>query len=220
MANIVLFAATQAYTDSPAKQVEPHQFAPVRQDKIRLLPSVLISRQFPPALPATAKKFPETSGCLEIGEFDTETAKRFEGKVKSAMPDVSLEKSYAQNPSSYMVYLSAAKSKKEAEKRIAELQKKGISNYYLITNGSQFKYAISLGIFKHEDTAKNLVGQLRGLGFEDSDIHVRTTPAESAYYRISNPDSKQLEQLDIILTEFQQASKKACPVENNFSRNN
>ena len=220
VANVVMFAATQTYTDVPKKHDEPQQPVPVEPEKVRLLPSALISPQSRPAGPVPVAQVPEAANCLEIGEFDAANAKLFENKIKSVLPTGSFEKFHARHPSSYMVYLPAAQNKKAAEIRIAELQKKGISNYFLITNGKQFKHAISLGIFKHEETAKNLVAQLHKLGFEDSDIHVRTRQAEPASYRISHPDSKQQEQLDIILAGFPQASKNECIVEYNFAKNN
>ena len=220
VANIVMFAATQTYTDALQKQDEPQQLAPVEQEKIRLLPSGLTIPQSQPTQPAPAVQAFETASCVEIGEFDATDAKLFEGRIKAVFPNGSLEKLHERKPSSYMVFLPAAPNKKAAEKRVAELQKKGISNYFLITNGTQFKNAISLGIFKHEEAAKNLVAQMRKLGFEDSDIHVRTRQAESASYRISNSDSNQLEQLDFILADFPQASKKECPAESNFAKYN
>ncbi len=221
VANIVMFAATQTYTDSPKKQDEPQQLQPVEPEKIRLLPSAQINSQSGPEQPVTrAEQASEATACLEIGEFDATSAGLFGKKIKNFLPASSVEQFQTQNPSSYMVYLPSAKNKKTAEIRISELQKKNISNYFLITNGTQFKNAISLGIFKNEEAAKNLVAELQKLGFDDAQIHVRSKLSESSSFRIRNPDTTQLQQLELILAELPQVSKKDCPLQNNFAKDN
>ena len=210
-ANVVMFAATQTYTDFPEKKDEPQQLQSVEPEKIRLLPSILITPQSGPVQQAiTAEQASETTSCLEIGEFDTTGARLFGEKIKKLLPSDSVQKLQTQNPSSYMVYLPSAKNKKAAENRIGELQKKGIGNYFLITNGTQFKNAISLGIFKNEEAAKNLVAELQKLGFDDAQTHVRSKPSSTASFLIRNPDKSQLQQLELILADFPQVSKKDC----------
>ena len=221
VANVVMFAATQTYTDTPRKQDEPLQLQPVNPEKIRLLPSALITPQVEPVPPtAPAKQTGEMSGCLEIGDFDIAGARLFGTKIKNLVPASSVEQLQNRNPSGYMVYLPSAKNKKAAEIRISELQKKGISNYFLITNGTSFKNAISLGIFKNEDAAKNLVAELQKLGFDDARTHIRTRPSGSVSFQIRNLDKSQLQQLESILANFPQASKKECELRNNFAENN
>ena len=210
-ANVVMFAATQTYTDFPEKKDEPQQLQSVEPEKIRLLPSILITPQSGPVQQAiTAEQASETTSCLEIGEFDTTGARLFGEKIKKLLPSDSVQKLQTQNTSSYMVYLPSAKNKKAAENRIGELQKKGIGNYFLITNGTQFKNAISLGIFKNEEAAKNLVAELQKLGFDDAQTHVRSKPSSTASFLIRNPDKSQLQQLELILADFPQVSKKDC----------
>ena len=119
-----------------------------------------------------------------------------------------------------MVYFPPAENKKAAEKRIDELQKTGISNFFLITNGTQFKNAISLGSFINEGAAKNLIAELRKLGFDDALTHVRTRSSGSTTFQIRNPDKSQLQQLELILASFPQVSKKECESGNNFANNN
>ena len=221
VANVVMFAATQTYTDSPEKKDEPQQLQSVEPEKIRLLPSILITPQSGPVQQAiTTEQASETTSCLEIGEFDTTGARLFGEKIKKFLPSDSVEKLQTQNPSSYMVYLPSAKNKKAAENRIGELQKKGIGNYFLITNGTHFKNAISLGIFKNEEAAKNLVAELQKLGFDDAQTHVRSKPSSTASFLIRNPDKSQLQQVELILADFPQVSKKDCQQQNNFAKDN
>ncbi len=219
VANVVMFAATQTYTGAPVKKDEPQSLQPIRTEKIRLLPSVLMSPQSKPAATSATEKV-ETTSCLEIGEFDAAGAKLFEEKTKAFMPADSLERLLTPGPSSFMVYLPPAPNKKTAEKRITELQKKGIGNYFLITNGKQFRNAISLGIFKNEETAKNLVAKLQKLGFDDVTTHARTRPAESTSYMIKNADKTQMQQLELVLAYFPHTSKKECTQQNNFAKEN
>lgn len=217
VANIVMFGATQTYTDSPKKQEGPHQPQPIEPEKIRLLPSVLIK---PQPLTARATEPAETAVCYEIGEFDTAGTKLFLARVHGIMPDGSIEQRHSQNTSSYMVYLPPAKNRKAAEKRITTLQEKGVSNYFLITNGAQFKNAISLGIFKNEEAAKKLIAEMVTLGFDDVTTHARASQSKLVSFIIRNPDRNQMQQLEVILADFPQVSKKECEQQNNFAKNN
>lgn len=220
VANIAMFAATQTYTDSPKKQDEPRQLQPIEQEKIRLLPSVLILPQAQPTSPATAEQTTEVTTCFEIGEFNKTDVKLFQEKINALLPAGSAEQFHSRSPSGYMVYLPAAQNKKAAEKRISELQKKGIGNYFLITNGNQFRNAISLGIFKNEEAARNLIAELYKLGFDDVELHVKTKQTESTSFLVKNVGRNQMEQLDLILSGFPQASKKECRQTNNFAKEN
>ena len=85
-ANVVMFAATQTYTDFPEKKDEPQQLQSVEPEKIRLLPSILITPQSGPVQQAiTAEQASETTSCLEIGEFDTTGARLFGEKIKKLL---------------------------------------------------------------------------------------------------------------------------------------
>lgn len=57
---------------------------------------------------------------------------------------------------------------------------------------------------------KNLVAELQKLGFDDAQTHVRSKPSSTASFLIRNPDKSQLQQLELILADFPQVSKKDC----------
>lgn len=209
-ANVVMFAATQTYTDFPEKKDEPQQLQSVEPEKIRLLPSILITPQSGPVQQAiTAEQASETTSCLEIGEFDTTGARLFGEKIKKLLPSDSVQKLQTQTIELYGLS-SFSQKQKAAENRIGELQKKGIGNYFLITNGTQFKMPFHSASSKMKKPPKNLVAELQKLGFDDAQTHVRSKPSSTASFLIRNPDKSQLQQLELILADFPQVSKKDC----------
>ncbi len=214
--NIAVFASTLSNTDE-AKQADVSQItSPFEPDRIRLLPPPA------PAVSAGSGVRGETGvrpseGCVETGKFDGQTAALFEQSIRSFIPSGQSNRLTSQTASSYMVYLPPSKDQKTAEKRIAELKAKGITQFFLIPDGTKFKRAISLGIFKTPAKAQTLVAELEKQGIHDAEIIGRGKTTESFVFRFTQLNRRQLDQLETLTSEFPQARTQACRQENAIS---
>jgi hypothetical protein len=75
----------------------------------------------------------------------------------------------AESNSSYIVYLAPSESAKEAQRKLAELKRLGVTEAFLMQDGP-LKLGISLGLFRAEEGARALVQQLSAKGIRSAKI--------------------------------------------------
>ncbi len=105
--------------------------------------------------------------CLEFPAIESERAQAIEASMKQAGIAVDL-KSAESNPS-YIVYLAPSESPKEAQRKLAELKRLGVTDAFLMQDGP-LKLGISLGLFRSEDGARALVQQLSAKGIKSAKV--------------------------------------------------
>jgi hypothetical protein len=107
---------------------------------------------------------PETI-CLEFPPIEAERAQVVEASMKQA--GITVELKTIETSPSYIVYLAPSESVKEAQRKLAELKRLGISDAFLMQDGP-LKLGISLGLFRAEDGAKALLAQLGAKGIKSA----------------------------------------------------
>ncbi len=117
--------------------------------------------------PATPVPPPETKACLEFPPMDQDKAQSVESSMKQA--GLSVEATQIEGVSSFMVHLPPSESAKEAQRKLAELKKLGVTDAFLLQEGP-LKLGISLGLFRSEDGAKTLVQQLAAKGIRTARV--------------------------------------------------
>lgn len=85
-----------------------------------------------------------------------------------------------ESPDSWWVRIPPQRNQEEAERRVVELNLLGVSDMFIVREPGPTQYAVSLGVFKTEDRARVLLGQLRGRGVTNAGVEPRMTTA----YRI------------------------------------
>lgn len=206
--NVIVFASTVEYSGISKIPAESRAYEPVEDGRIRILSS---SRNASPVPPVEEKKkgLSETA-CIELENFNTQDADLFAKKM--ALPANKISRTHTVKASGYMVYIPPFKNIKTAEKRIAELQEKGITNYFLIPEGTRFRHAISLGLFKTEKSARNLMEELEKRSIHDARITARGKTTESVSFKLNNLSSNQIDRLNTLLAAFPQVTRKECGV--------
>nr|WP_202412265.1 SPOR domain-containing protein [Duganella fentianensis] len=149
---------------------------------------------------AAAKPAPEVLACVEISSFVLADARRFETvlaplKLGDRQSRHNLPGSEI---SSYVVYMPPQGSKEGAEKKAAELRGLGVHNYFIMSDNTPMRWAISLGVFKTETAAQNQLAALMKQGVRTAKIAPRMSGSKllSFQFRDVDPDLKiRLEQL-------------------------
>lgn len=102
--------------------------------------------------------------CYALGPFDgLPQAKNISEKLQD-LGAFTFERSVtSESPIGYWVYLSSYKSWKDAKDKVLKLEKKGYKDMFIVGRGTM-KNAVSLGLFKNEDGAKNRVTELKKIG--------------------------------------------------------
>lgn len=105
--------------------------------------------------------------CLEFPAIEFERAQAIELSMTQA--GIAVELKTAENNPSYIVYLAPSESIKEAQRKLAELKRIGVTDAFLMQEGP-LKLGISLGLFRAEEGAKALVQQLSAKGIRSAKI--------------------------------------------------
>ena len=77
----------------------------------------------------------------------------------------------------WWVYLPAAASREEAERKVEELAKMGLADYFLMPEDSQDRRAISLGLFSSQAGAKTRLAELQAKGLKTARLSPRNPAA-------------------------------------------
>lgn len=149
----------------------------------------------PPAstsAPASASAPAPALACLDIGTFSANGAKRFEARL--AALDLGEQAAQgrqtvqAQDVSSWLVNIPPQGSKEAADRKANELRNLGVTNFFIIHDDSPLKNGISLGLFKTESGAQNLLAQLGKQGVHTARITPRGPQTTRYIYRLRGLD--------------------------------
>lgn len=120
-----------------------------------------------PAAPAPAVAAAAPSICLLVPARDAAQADTIEKQL--AADGVSFERTQKGPTQGFVVYEPARASSAETQSRVEQLQSGGIRDVYVL-QGGPYRLAISLGYFRAESTARQLLAQLAAKGFTGARI--------------------------------------------------
>jgi hypothetical protein len=138
-------------------------------EKIKLLTQEELSNRTKPAAPPA----PPAAMCIEWGSFIDSDLARAEHLLAPLQLTDRTKKRSREVLVGYWVNIPPLKNKSEAEKKAKELDKFGVTDYFIIQDNSDSNNAISLGVFKTEEAATNYLNQLKGKGVRSARIGTR-----------------------------------------------
>jgi hypothetical protein len=118
------------------------------------------------------------TACLEWGPFGTGEVKAAQSALEGLQPANPVTQRDVQTLVGFWVYIPPLDTRAEVERKIAELRKLGVEEYYAVESQGAMRNAISLGIFKTEEAANAYLERLRDKG-------VRTARAGSREHRVT-----------------------------------
>ena len=149
--------------------------------------------------------------CAEIGNFTSADAARFEARLAPLALGARLSRRNVggQEISSYMVFIPPQGSKEGADKKAGELKQLGVNNYFIMSDAGALRWAISLGVFKLEAGAKNLLATLVGQGVHSARVAPRMA-ASKLSFQLHDLDAPAKASLDRITAAFPAQEIHAC----------
>lgn len=129
--------------------------------------------------------------CVETDAFTAFDARRFETRL--ARLDLGSRQTRLTVPfhevTSYMVYLPAQGGKEGADRRVADLRERGVTNFFVVQGDVPLRWAISLGVFKSEAAARTQMATLAKRGVANVRILPRGPQSQRFAYRFRNIDT-------------------------------
>ena len=148
--------------------------------------------------------------CLEWGLF-TEAEK---AAAQTALEPLQLGRQLSQrrseSTSAFWVYVPPLASKAAAEKRVEELRGLGLKEFFILSDGAQ-RNAISLGVFKTEDSANKFLDAVRKQGVANARSGARAQTIQQTTFVLRDPQPAQAERLQQLKTDFAGSEVKIGP---------
>ena len=217
LANLVFFAYAQVAHEGggPERQIPLLQIAP---ERIRLLEAGRGARRekppaprksIPPAPPKVATAAP--GACLEWGVFaGPGVAKAEAALAKLELPAGSVARTVT-DASGYWVYIPPLKTKADADRKVGELQELGVTEFFVVQEPGQWRYAISLGIFRSEEAAQTFLASLRRQKVRSAIAARRENFLKQVAFHVREPSAETVARLTLAQQEFPGTELKAGP---------
>jgi hypothetical protein len=153
----------------------------------------------------------DASACLEWGLFAGADVARADTAVATLqLPGVMIQRAVA-DADGYWVYLPPMKTKAEVDKRVAALKARGVKDFYVVQEAGHWRNAISLGIFKSEDTARSMAAKLKDSGVQGVALDRRENLLKQVVYFVREPDPAAVARLAELQRDFPGTEVKAGP---------
>lgn len=180
-AQLVLVSAAQASKAAPVDTARPAAPAPV-------LACVEIAN----VAPADARRVDTLLVPLNLGERQV--------RETVSAPEVT----------SHIVFIPPQGSKEAAERKAAELKNLGVTNYFIMSDSTTMKWAISLGVFKSEAAAQTLLAALKAQGVNSARVAGRPSQVSKVVWRLRGLDPETRAKVDAVLDKLPPHDTRSC----------
>ena len=214
LANLVFYAYAHVARDTGGAETSSLQIAP---EKIKLLNA---EGKLPPdKRPASRKPKPAPSkvataapgACLEWGIFAGPGVAKAEAALAQLdIPAAQIERTVT-DTSGWWVHMPPQKTKGDADRKARELQKLGVTEFVLLTDPGEWRYAISLGIFRTDEAAQGFLAELRKRGVRSAVIARRDNFLKQVVFHVREPGPQATARLALTQAEFPGSELKAGP---------
>lgn len=165
----------------------------------------------PPPRPADAAGTKDAApSCVDVGEFSTSAAERFEAQLSVLTLGELPSKRLVRMPPQHVVFLPPQASATAAGRRLLQLRELGFADSAVIRDEPSRGWAVSLGLFSRLDLAEAHLEKLRAAGV--SDARIAEYPVNSARYayRLSGLDAAGEQRLSELASGFASVTLQPC----------
>ena len=207
LANLLFYAWHTGYIGPAPETVgEPARLTQeIAPEKIRIV-SVDQAR-------ALVSKTSKPLACLEWGAFPAQDFERAQVLLAAMNPSPRFATRKTDETAGWWVFLPPQPSKPAADKKGAELKQLGVSDFFVINEDGPNKLAISLGVFKTEEAARNYLETLAKRGVKNGRAAERETRVAKTILQFREVDDALRARLTDLRKEFGAQELKDCPAE-------
>jgi hypothetical protein len=209
VANIIFFTVMQRggwpSGDEQAVRAQPA----LHEDKIRLLDMREMATGAE-AAPASAM-LAHTGVCLEWGEFSGTDLARATAALSTLQLGDKLGQREVEHNIGYWVYIPPLKDKVAVGQKIAQLKARGVQEYFVVTESSDWHNAISLGVFKTQEAAQGFLANLRTKGVISAQAGERASKFKVTTFTLNGVDSGVESKLTALQKDFAGSELKNVP---------
>ncbi len=205
LVNLAFFAWHSGYLGQPdAAKGEGERLAQQYQpEKIRIL------------TPDEAKKLADaaklrTLACVEWGTFPSVEADKAADALAALGLGTRLAVRKVEETAGWWVYMPPQGNKANADKKLDELKRLNVTDFFIVPDEGPNKFAISLGVFRTEEAAKNYLAGLASKGVKTAQAGERETKVMKTVFRLNGMDEAVNLKFDAIKKDFPGHDMREC----------
>lgn len=181
-----------------------------KQNNVDELVQISASAAMTAAEPPVPEKKPDIIACLEIGNFPQAEAPKIEEKLKTLALGDRQSRLNVSDVGTHMVYIPSQGSKEGADKKVGELRRIGVTDFFVIQEQGSLHWGISLGIFKTEEAAKQHLANLNNKGVRTARIMPRSVTTSKFAYQLRALTGEEKSRFDAIKAQFPAQETRNC----------
>lgn len=167
----------------------------MKADQVRIVPP----RPAPTPAPVTASA---RADCIEWGGFGAGEVARAQGALERIALGARARRVEVSVTAGYWVFIPSLRSQAAMERKVTELRKLGVNEYFPVLDPGRWQYAISLGVFRGEEGAARYLAQLRQKGVRSATVGEREQRVTQTGFLISDPTGEESAKLAELKNEF------------------
>lgn len=164
--------------------------------------------QPPPPAPVALK-------CMEWGSFTIADAPRAEKALEPLALGARLAQRRSEETAGWWVFIppqaKVPNPRQAALRKAAELRALGVEDYFVVQEEGQYRWALSLGVFRTEDAARARLAALRALGVRSAAVGARETVVPKIWLQVKGVDLALEAKLKEIAVQVESTELRTCP---------
>ena len=216
LANLALYAwlrygASETVEPAPlARQIAPDKLkvvAPSSLPPVTALTKPPASAPAPTPAPAATASLP----CMEWGSFTLADATRAEQALEPLALGTRLAQRRTEEHAGWWVFIPPQGNRQLALRKAAELKQLGVEEYFIVQEEGALRWALSLGVFRTEESAQARLAALRGQGVRTARIGARDTTVPKIWLQVKSVDAALQVRLKEIARQVEGSELRDCP---------
>lgn len=159
---------------------------------------------------AEAGKGSRSAACLEWGTFPQQEADKASEALAALNLGNRLSTRQVEETAGWWVFMPPQGNKANADKKVEELKRFGVTDFFIVQEDGPNKFAISLGVFRTEEAARNYLAALNAKGVKTARADQRETKVQKTQFRMTGLDEPALVKFDAIKKDFPGHDTRDC----------
>jgi hypothetical protein len=195
-----------------ARQIEPEQLKIVPPAE---LAKAAAAPKKPPPPPPAATPAPAAgaAACLEWGSFTLNDAPRMEKTLEPLALGERLAQRRTEESAGWWVFIPPQGSRQAAVRKASELRDLGLASdeYFVLAEDSQYRWALSLGVFRTEEAAQARLATLRTRGVRTARVEPREFVVPKVWLQVKGVDAATEAKLKEAASRVEGSELRPCP---------
>lgn len=206
LVNLLLFAWGQGYLGATGSVGEGERLsAQLAPDKLQV-----VARNAPPDKSPDKPAEPVRAACRALAGLVPEAADKLVELLKTGDAQLKVSQRPLEEPISWWVHIPPSPNSAQADKKAAELSRLGIKDFYVVRESGPNRYAISLGLYKSEESAKAYLNALARKNVKSARIQVREAAGDKSVVEVRGTAEQLARALASLPTEFADTTRADC----------